>query len=218
MIELERYASRHSSPEDSLLSELDRETGLNVVQSKMLSGHVQGKFLEMLTRMINPRNILEIGTYTGYSALCFAAGACDDAVIDTIEIDDELRDFTASFFARSPHGYKIRQHTGSALDIASQLGKQFELVFVDGDKRQYPEYFEMLMGDGRFATYGALVHSGSYILADNILWYGKVTGEVRHNDTQTLAIQRFNEMVLADNRVENVIVPLRDGLNLIRVL
>lgn len=218
MKELERYTDRFSADEDPLLKELEHATGLSVVQPKMMSGHVQGKFLEMLTRMINPRNVLEIGTYTGYSALCFAAGAGSDAVVDTIEVEEELYDFTASFFARSPHGYKIRQHTGSALDIAPALGKSFDLVFIDGDKREYPDYYRMLMGDGRWAESGALVHSGSYILADNILWYGKVVEPVKSGDAQTKAILEFNEMVAVDKRVENVIVPLRDGLNLIRVL
>ena len=218
MVELDRYIETHSQPEDTLLAELDRETGLHVVQSKMLSGHVQGKFLEMLTRMIRPHTILEIGTYTGYSALCFASGSDADAVIDTIEKEDELHDFTASFFARSPYGYKIRQHTGSALDIAPLLGRQYDLVFIDGDKREYPDYYRMLMGDSPFTKRGALVKSGSYILADNILWYGKVTEMVKSSDRQTCGIKEFNDMIVSDGRVENVIIPLRDGLNLIRVL
>ncbi len=218
MKELDRYVERFSAAEDELLAELEHATGVTVVQPKMMSGHVQGKFLEMLTRMINPRNILEIGTYTGYSALCFAAGAEAGAVVDTIEVEEELHDFTASFFARSPHGGKIRQHTGSALEIAPRLGKRFDLVFIDGDKREYPDYYRMLMGDGAWTESGALVHSGSYILADNILWYGKVVGDVKTGDVQTRAIMEFNEMVVSDPRVENVIIPLRDGLNLIRVL
>lgn len=210
--ELERYIRNLSSPEDALLSELDRESNLTVVQHKMVSGHVQGKFLTMLTRMLRPRRVLEIGTFTGYATLCFAEGLPDDGIVDTIEIEDELERIQSDFFARSPHGYKIRRHIGSALEIGPTLGESYDLVFIDGDKREYPEYYKMLMECG-------LVHSGSYILADNILWYGKVTAEVvKNSDRQTLGILEFNQIVHDDHRVENVIVPLRDGINLIRVL
>lgn len=210
--ELERYMRQLSSPEDPLLTELDVESNLRVVQHKMVSGHIQGKFLEMLTRMISPRRVLEIGTFTGYATLCFAAGMPDDGIIDTIEIEDELEGIQSEFFLRSPHGHKIRRHIGSALDVMPGLGESYDLVFVDGDKREYPEYFRLLMD-------GGLVHSGSYILADNILWYGKVTADVvKNSDRQTRGILEFNQMVHDDPRVESVIVPLRDGINLIRVL
>lgn len=210
--ELERYMRQLSSPEDPLLTELDVESNLRVVQHKMVSGHIQGKFLEMLTRMISPRRVLEIGTFTGYATLCFAAGMPDDGIIDTIEIEDELEGIQSEFFLRSPHGHKIRRHIGSALDVMPGLGESYDLVFVDGDKREYPEYFHLLMD-------GGLVHSGSYILADNILWYGKVTADVvKNSDRQTRGILEFNQMVHDDPRVESVIVPLRDGINLIRVL
>ena len=132
---LERYIHDFSSPEEELLHELDRQTHLQVVQPRMLSGHIQGKLLELLVRMLRPRNILEIGTFTGYSALCMAAGLEEDGVLDTVEVDDELEEFAASFFRRSPHGQKIRQHIGSALDIVPTLGYTFDLVFIDGDKR-----------------------------------------------------------------------------------
>ena len=211
---LERYVHDLSSPEEELLHELDRQTHLRVVQPRMLSGHIQGKLLELLVRMLRPRNILEIGTFTGYSALCMAAGLEEDGVLDTVEVDDELEEVAQSYFDRSPHGAKIRLHIGSALEIAPRLATTFDLVFIDGDKREYPDYYRMLLGD----TSGTpLVHSGSVLIADNILWSGKVVEPVAHADRHTQALLEFNRMVVEDPRVENVIVPLRDGLNLIRV-
>lgn len=211
---LEQYIHMHTSPEEELLQELDRQTHLKVVQPRMLSGHIQGKLLEMLVRMVRPHRILEIGTFTGYSALCMAAGLDEEGRLDTIEVDDELEEIATSFFNRSTHGHKIRHHVGSALEIAPTLGTEFDLVFIDGDKREYPDYYRMLMGDrdGR-----PLVHSGSFLLADNILWYGKVVQPVAHGDRHTRQILEFNRMVSEDPRVENVIIPIRDGLNLIRV-
>ena len=211
---LGKYLDSHATPEDELMRELDRETNLRAVHPQMLSGHVQGRFLEMIVRMMRPRTVLEIGTFTGYSALSMAAGLEDDAVLHTIEVDDELSAISEPFFARSPHGRKIRRHTGSALDVAPALGLEFDLVFVDGDKREYPEYYRMIMGDrgGR-----PLVHGGSVIVADNVLWYGKVVESDTHRDPHTRALVEFNDMVTADPRVENVILPLRDGLNIIRV-
>ena len=201
-----------SSPEDELLTELEHESNMRVVQPQMVSGHIQGKFLEMLTRMIAPRRVLEIGTFTGYATLCFAAALPEEGLVDTVELEDELESIQSEFFGRSPHGHKIRRHTGSALDVVPALGECYDLVFIDGDKREYPEYYKMLMDNG-------LVHSGSYILADNILWYGKVTAEnIKQSDLQTRGIVEFNRMVHDDPRVESVIIPLRDGINLIRVL
>ena len=207
---LEKYIHENSSPEDVLLHELDRQTHLQVINPRMISGHIQGKLLELLVKMFRPKSILEIGTFTGYSALCMAAGLDDDGVIDTCEVDDELEPIAQSFFSRSQHGHKIHHHIGSALEIAPKLGKQFDLVFIDVDKREYPAYYNMLMDQG-------LVHSGSILLADNILWYGKVVQPVAHNDLHTQALIEFNRMVVEDDRVESVILPLRDGINIIRV-
>ena len=207
---LEKYIHENSSPEDVLLHELDRQTHLQVINPRMISGHIQGKLLELLVKMFRPKSILEIGTFTGYSALCMAAGLDDDGVIDTCEVDDELEPIAQSFFSRSQHGHKIHHHIGSALEIAPKLGKQFDLVFIDGDKREYPAYYNMLMDQG-------LVHSGSILFADNILWYGKVVQPVAHNDLHTQALIEFNRMVVEDDRVESVILPLRDGINIIRV-
>ena len=211
---LERYLHAHSSPEPELLAELDRETHRRTVQPRMLSGHLQGRLLELLVRMIRPRAVLEIGTFTGYSALALAAGLDDDATLDTIETDDELQELAQSFFDRSEHGHKIRLHIGSALKLAPRLGRRFDLVFIDGDKREYPAYYRMLMGDGGGKP---LVGSGAVLLADNILWSGKVVQPVAHNDRHTQALLEFNRTVADDPRVENVILPLRDGLSVIRV-
>lgn len=210
---LEKYVHEFSEPEEELLHELDRETNLRAVAPRMLSGHIQGRLLEMLVRMMRPRRVLEIGTFTGYSALSMAAGLDEGAELHTVEVDDEQEEFIRSYFARSPHGDKITLHIGSALEIAPKLG-EFDMVFIDGDKREYPAYYRMLMGDddGR-----RLVHGGSVLIADNILWSGKVVQPIAHNDRHTQALVEFNRMVVEDPRVENVIVPLRDGLNLIRI-
>ena len=211
---LERYLLAHTTPEEELLAELDRETHRRTVAPRMLSGHLQGRLLTMLVQLVQPRRILEIGTFTGYSALSLAAGLPAEGRLDTIEVDDELEALAQSYFDRSAHGAKIRLHIGSALDIAPTLGGTFDLVFIDGDKREYPAYYRMLMGDdgGR-----PLVHAGSVLIADNILWYGKVAGPVAHGDRHTQELVAFHRMVVEDPRVENVIVPIRDGLNLIRV-
>ena len=211
---LEKYLHDHTAPEDPLLRELDRETHMREVAPRMLSGHLQGRLLELLVRMNRPRTVLEIGTFTGYSALSMAAGLDDGAVLHTIEVDDELQSLAQSYFDRSPHGRKIRLHIGSALEIAPALGLNFDLVFIDGDKREYPDYYRMLLGDGGCDP---LVHAGSVLIADNILWSGKVLQPVAARDRHTQALLEFNRLVADDPRVENVIAPLRDGLNLIYV-
>ena len=189
---------------------LERETYLRVINPRMISGHLQGKLLEMLVRMMRPKRVLEIGTFTGYSALSIARGLDDDALLDTIEVDDELEDIAVSFFEKSEYGSRIRQHIGSALDVVPRLGECYDMVFIDGDKREYPAYYDMLLD-------GGYVHSGSFLMADNILWYGKVAEPVAHNDKHTEAIIEFNRKVVEDDRVDNVIIPIRDGINLIRV-
>lgn len=214
---LEKYTHSHTSPEDELLAELVRVTHQRAIHPQMLSGHVQGKLLEMFVRMIRPARVLEIGTFTGYSALSMASGLEDAARIDTIEVDDELEELAGSFFERSASRNKIRQYIGGALEIVPRLAEVYDLVFIDGDKREYPAYYRMLMGDGEFAESGAKVCSGSYLIADNILWYGKVAQPELYTDPHTKAIIEFNRMVLDDHRTENVILPLRDGLNIVRI-
>ena len=168
----------------------------------------------MLVRMLRPHRVLEIGTFTGYSALSMAAGMEAGAILDTIEADDEQEELIGSFEERSGYGDRIRLHIGSALAVMPSLNETYDLVFIDGDKREYPAYYRMLMGDSGTP---ALVHPGSVLIADNILWSGKVVAPVAHNDLHTQRILEFNRTVADDPRVENVIVPLRDGLNLIRV-
>lgn len=210
MSALDQYIEELSSPQDALLHELERETYLRVLNPRMISGHVQGKLLEMIVRMIRPQNILEIGTFTGYSALSMAAGLPEGGVIDTCEVDDELELFILDFFERSQYADRLNLHIGSALETMTKLNKCYDLVFIDGDKREYCAYYNSLFDNG-------LVKSGSWILADNILWYGKVVEPVVKGDKQTQGIIDFNAAVRADNRVESVILPIRDGINLIRV-
>ena len=208
MNELDRYIESHISAEDPLLTELDRQTHLRMVYSRMISGHQQGRLLELLVRMLRPQRILEIGTFTGYSAICMARGMDDRGELHTIEAEEELEAFATEYFRRSGMSQRIHLHIGRALEVIPSLGV-FDMVFIDGDKREYPDYYDLLMKGS--------VHSGTILLADNILWYGKVVEPVAASDVQTRAIVAFNDRVAADPRVENVILPLRDGLNLIRV-
>jgi caffeoyl-CoA O-methyltransferase len=221
---LEKYIFDNSSPEEELMRELERVTYQRAVHPHMISGHLQGSLLRMITAMTSPRNVLEIGTFTGYSTLSIAAALPEGATIDTIDVNDELQDISLSFFERSPHGGRIRQYIGSALDIAPTLGKQYDLVFIDGGKREYPDYLRMLLGDEYTDGTGQkvkptkpLIASGGFMIADNILWYGKVA-DPACRDADTMAIVEFNKIVVSDSRLENIIIPLRDGLNLIRYI
>ena len=219
MDRLEQYIEEHSLPEDPLLTELDRQTNLRVIQPKMVSGRVQGAFLKMIVEMLRPRTVLEIGTFTGYSALAMAAGLEDGAELHTVEVDDELEDIARSYFHRSPHGAKIHLHIGPALEVVPSLERTFDLVYIDGDKREYPAYYRMLLERQRpqRINFPPLVRSGTVILADNVLWYGKVAEDVKDSDRMSHGILEFNRIVANDARVENVILPLRDGINMIRV-
>lgn len=209
--ELERYILDHISPEDPVLAELDRQTHLRMIQPRMLSGHWQGRLLEMFVRMVDPLYVLELGTFTGYSAIAMARGLSrQGAELHTVEIDDELQDFATRYIERAGLRERIVQHIGPALEVVPALGRVFDLVFIDADKREYPDYYRMLME-------GGWVRSGSIILADNVLWSGKVADLPKKNDRQTQGILTFNRMVRDDPRVEQVMVPLRDGLTIIRV-
>ncbi|MDR1556968.1 MAG: O-methyltransferase [Tannerellaceae bacterium] len=203
------YISSHSSPEDALLQELTRTTHLHAMQARMLSGHIQGKFLELISKMISPTNILEIGTFTGYSAICLAKGLTDNGILHTIDIDDELRYIAEDFIGRSSVGDKIRLYTGNALEIVPQMDMLFDLVFIDGDKREYSAYYNLVIEK---------VRKGGYIIADNVLWSGKVLDEnVKPNDKFTAELLAFNDLVQNDSRVENLLLPVRDGMMIIRV-
>ena len=206
MDSLERYIETHSSPEDKLLQELDRQTHLRMIQPHMISGHIQGLFLKMVVSMLRPRNILEIGTYTGYSALCMAEGLEPDGKLYTFEINDEQEDFTRPWIEQSPYAPRIEFIIGDALEWVPRMGLTPDFAFVDGDKRHYTDYYEMLL---------PRLRPGGFIVADNTLWDGHVV-EPSHRDAQTRGIMDFNDRIAADPRVEKVILPLRDGLTLIR--
>ncbi len=205
---LEDYILSHSEQVPEYLSKLERETWLRNINPRMISGHLQGRVLSMISKMIHPRRILELGTFTGYSALCLAEGLQPEGMLDTIEIDDELEDIILSAFDRSVYGDKIQLHIGDALEILPGLEPGYDLVFMDADKSLYSEYYELVL---------RLVNSGGFILADNTLWNGKVLEDQHHpGDKQTQEILQFNDKLAADERVEKVILPLRDGLTIIR--
>ena len=203
---LNEYIEAHSSPEGEYLYRLYRATNVEILNPHMASGHVQGRLLKLLVKMIRPKNILEIGTYTGYSAICMAEGLDDEGKLYTFEVDDELEDFTRRWIEGSPVSDKIIFTIGSALERVPQMGVKFDLAFIDGNKREYIAYYEM-----------ALEHlsDGGWILADNTLWDGHVI-DPAYKDAQTNGVRAFNDYVRADERVEEVILPLRDGLTIIR--
>jgi predicted O-methyltransferase YrrM len=205
--DIEKYILNHIDEEDPVLAELYRETNLRAIHPRMVSGHIQGTFLSMLSKMIRPINILEIGTFTGYSAICLAKGLAPGGRIFTIEIDDEIREFASGYFQKSGYAEAIVQITGNALKIIPGLNEKFELVFIDGDKKDYPEYYRLVFDK---------VAAGGYIFADNTLWGDKVVNNPPATDAQTRGVLKFNQIVNDDNRVEKVILPFRDGMTIIR--
>ena len=205
--ELENYVLAHSDPEGDYLYRLWRATNIHLLHGRMASGHLQGRLLKMLVRMVRPERILEVGTFSGYSAICMAEGLGDGGMVYTYEIDDELEDFTRPWIEGSPVADKIRFIVGDAVKEAPRLGVEFDMVFLDGDKRTYIEAYEMAL---------KVLRPGGFILADNTLWDGHVLEKPRPSDRQTAGIEAFNDHVAADGRVEKVILPLRDGLTLIR--
>ena len=207
--ELENYAAQHTEDEPLLLQELNKRTHLNVLQPRMISGHFQGRFLSLLSKMVQPRTILEIGTYTGYATLCLAEGLHPEGVLHTIDIKEELTDLQREFFDRSGYGSQIVQHLGKAADIIPSLNTTFDLVFIDADKQNYAHYFDLVIEK---------MNSGGIILSDNVLWSGKVVEEVKHNDKHTQALMAYNQKIKDDPRVETVLLPIRDGITLSRVI
>ena len=204
--DIEKYVLAHSAPEGDYLYRLYRATNIHTIHGRMASGHLQGRLLKMLVSMIRPKNILEVGTFSGYSAICMAEGLDEGGKVWTFEINDEMEDFTRPWIENSPVADKIDFRIGDANIEAPKLGVTFDLAFVDGDKRTYVETYEMVL---------RLLRPGGYIIADNTLWDGHVTDPAYDHDHQTQGIRQFNDHVAADNRVEQVIVPLRDGLTLI---
>ena len=205
--ELEKYILTHIEPEDEVLRELDRETHLKVLGARMISGHLQGAVLTMLSKMIQAENILEIGTFTGYSAICLARGLKPGGKLITIEVDDELESIAARFFKKAGLENSIVQRIGPALEIIPQLSGPFDLVFIDAHKPEYSAYYDAIFEK---------VKPGGYLIADNTLWNGKVLEEPAPDDLQTKGVLAFNSLVKNDTRVEKVILPLRDGMTIIR--
>lgn len=209
-MDLNTYLTNFSQEQDPVLQWLQKQTNLRTNHARMLCGPVEGKLMEMLSGMIQPKNILEIGAFTGYSAICLARGLKEGGMLDSLELNDELEDLILQAHERAGLSDKITLHIGDAKQTLKTLkgqGKMYDLVFIDANKREYPAYYELVFD---------MVRPGGYILADNVLWDGKVYQENVPQDAQTQGIFRFNEIVKEDPRVENVIIPLRDGMNLIR--
>lgn len=206
--ELDNYVVAHSENEPELLEQLNRETYQKILQPRMLSGAYQGRILSMISKLVNPKNILEIGTYTGYSALCLAEGMQVSGALHTIDINEELVDFQRKYFDKSSFGSQIIQHVGNALDIIPQLDKTFDLVFIDADKENYSNYFNVIIDK---------LNKGGIILSDNVLWSGKVLDTTfKKDDTSTPALIAYNALLKNDKRVETVLLPIRDGLTISR--
>lgn len=205
--ELEKYMLEHSEPEPAILTELRRATHLRVMRPRMLSGNLQGQFLKMLCRISGAVRVLEIGTFTGYAAISMAMGLPEEGILHTIDNNDELEDFIRDYIGRSGVGKKIRFHLGNACDIIPRLPETFDLVFIDADKREYAEYYRLIFDK---------VRPGGIIVADDVLWEGKVISEKDSPDAQTRGILEFNELVSSDKRVEKLLLPVRHGLFLIR--
>lgn len=207
MQNIEDYILNHIDREPELLKRLNRDVHVNLLRPRMLSGHLQGRTLTMFCNMIRPRRILEIGTYAGYSALCMAEALDEDGILHTIEINDELEDFIRKYIDRSEYGNKIKLHIGDAAAIVPDIDETFDLVFIDGDKRKYIDYFDLVFDK---------VASGGFIIADNTLWDGKVLLDPQSNDAQTIGILQFNDMIAENIEIEKIILPLRDGMTIIR--
>jgi predicted O-methyltransferase YrrM len=206
--DLENYVANHSQPEPGLLTKLNKETHQKILQPRMLSGHFQGRVLSMLSKIINPKAILEIGTYTGYAALCLAEGLQEHGTLDTIDINEELEEIQQKYFDLSEYSNQIIQHIGDAIEIIPTLNKKFDLVFIDADKENYINYFHLIV---------PLMNKGGIILSDNVLWSGKVLEEVKANDKSTQILLDYNKIINEDERVETVLLPIRDGLTVTRV-
>ena len=204
---IDEYVVNHSEDEPELLKQLSRETHQKILQPRMLSGHFQGRVLSMISKLVNPKNILEIGTYTGYSALCLAEGLRAHGELHTIDHNEELFDFQTKYFKKSSYGNQIHQHLGDALEIIPKLDVIFDLVFIDADKENYSNYFHGIIDK---------LSPGGIILSDNVLWSGKVIEPVEQDDIDTKALIEYNNLLKTDNRIETILLPIRDGLTISR--
>ena len=200
---IEEYALKYCDSESDLLKELNRQTHLNIMQPRMLSGHLQGRILSSYSKVIKPNSILEIGTYTGYSALCLAEGLTSNGVLHTIDLNEEIASFTQNFINKSEFNKKIKFHIGNALDIIPNIDLKWDLVFIDADKENYSNYFDLVIEQ---------VKTGGWIIADNVLWSGKVLEPTDNNDLETQSLKNFNNKVKSDSRVSNLLLPVRDGM------
>lgn len=205
--ELDEYVCKHSSEETEVLADLNRTTHVHILNPRMLSGHFQGRVLSMLSRMIRPKNILEIGTYTGYSAICFAEGLTSDGKLITIDVNEELEEFVHQYVEKSGNNGRIIPKIGDAKVIIPELNEDFDIVFIDADKKSYSLYYDLVFDK---------VKVGGYLIIDNILWSGKVLGEYEKLDKETQSIMDFNKKVQEDDRVFNVLLPIRDGLMIVQ--
>ena len=203
------YSRKFSSPPNKVLKELERETQYKVLMPRMMSGHLMGSFLQFISKMIEPTYILEIGTYTGYSAICLASGLQKDGELHTIEINEELEDFASKHFKKAKLDNKIKMHIGDAKDITPNLTHTFDIIFIDADKKNYCLYYEIALKK---------IKEGGYIIIDNVLWSGKVLEKAKTNDIETKEIQKLNQKIEQDDRVENILLPLRDGVMICKVL
>jgi predicted O-methyltransferase YrrM len=206
---LDDYVTAHSEAENDVLAELNRQTHLKILIPRMLAGHYQGRVLSMLSHMIKPTTILEIGTYTGYSAICFAEGLADNGVIHTIDLNEELESFQSEYFKKSGCSDQIVQHAGKALEVIPKIGGNFDLVYIDADKENYCNYYDQTIDR---------VNKGGYIIADNVLWSGKVIEPLDPKDEETRMLLEYNKKIQDDQRVQNVLLPIRDGLMVARKL
>lgn len=204
---LDDYIVEHSEEEPELLQQLTRETYQKVLQPIMLSGPYQGRVLSMISKLVNPMTILELGTFTGYSTLCLAEGLQKDGKIHTVDINEELSDFQRKYFDKSRYGKNIIQHTGNALAIIPSLNSKFDLVFIDADKPNYSNYFHLIIDK---------LNTGGIILSDNVLWHGKVIETLNEKDNSTKAVLKYNRLLKTDDRIETVVLPIRDGLTISR--
>ena len=205
---LSKYAEKHTTPENELIKSLNRDTHANVLAPRMLSGHLQGRLLSLFSKMIQPKAILEIGTYTGYAALCLAEGLTKDGILHTIDINEELEARIQKYFNQSTYKNQIKLHIGNALEIIPAINQKFDLVFIDADKENYSKYYDLLIDQ---------MPSGGIIMADNVLWSGKVINqEAINTDNDTRELDHFNAKVQSDPRVENILIPVRDGIMVAR--
>ena len=205
---IENYVVKHSQQEPEILAALSKETWQKILNPRMLSGAFQGRVLSMIAKLIQPKNVLEIGTYTGYSALCIAEGLAEKGTIDTIDKNEELEDLQSKYFQKSGFRNQIKQHVGNALEIIPTIDKKFDLVFIDADKSNYSNYFHLIIDK---------MNTGGIILSDNVLWSGKIVEKLDPKDKDTKALLKYNTLLNTDDRVETVLLPIRDGLTISRV-